>query len=176
MHTLNTQALITVTSLPLPKFFDCLEDSEKAELFKDEYLIRNLPTDHIGDMLERSKSIRKVLDRPSIIRGNDFHPELYKSLRSETLGDTDFLALLDCSMVKKASNDVNFLGSLNATELMAITSLTSISIDNWDDYYYEDDTRNEFFGCLDETEGKRLLGDRTLIRKLTTEHIAGMYY
>ena len=51
LHTLNTQALITVTNLP--KFFDCLEDSEKAELFKDEYLIRSLPADHIGDMLER---------------------------------------------------------------------------------------------------------------------------
>ena len=51
LHTLNTEALVTVTNLP--KFFDCLEDSEKAELFKDEYLIRSLPADHIGDMLER---------------------------------------------------------------------------------------------------------------------------
>ena len=53
LHSLNTQALETVTSLPLPKFFDCLEDSEKAELFKDEYLIRKLPAYLIGDMLER---------------------------------------------------------------------------------------------------------------------------
>ena len=167
LHTLNTQALVTVTSLPLPKFFDCLEDSEKVALFKDEYLSRNLPADHIGNMLERSKEIRKVLDKQSIEIGLKAHPELFKSLRSETLADQDFLALLDCSIFKKASNDVKFLRSLNATELIVITSLTSISSN--------DGNQKEFFGCLDETEGKRLFGDRSLIRKLTTQHIAGMY-
>ena len=167
LHTLNTKALITVTSLPLPKFFDCLEDSEKAELFKDEYLIRKLPAFHIGNMLERSKKIRKVLDKQSIEVGLKTHPDLFKSLGSETLADKDFLALLDCSALKKASNDVEFLRSLNANELIAMTSLTGISS--------SDGTHEDFFGCLDETEGKGLFGDRTLIGKLTTEHIAGMY-
>ena len=156
LHSLNTQALETVTSLPLPKFFDCLEDSEKAELFKDEYLIRKLPAYHIGNMLERSKKIRKVLDKQSIEVGLRTHPDLFKSLGSETLADKDFLDLLDCSALKMASNDVEFLHSLNTEALVTITNLP------------------KFFNCLEDTEKAKLFKDEYLIEKLPADHIGDM--